>query len=420
MAKLELGLFGYSTEGLGTDSHTLLPDPPRAERTYTVISADDHVVEPPNAFEDRLPKKLQSRAPKVVEVKGGGEAWLFDDSLLPNIAFAAASGRPVQEWGSDPERFECVRPGAMYSKERLKDMDLDGVYASLSFPSFLCGFGGGRVQTVTKDLELALATVRAYNDWHLQEWCGADPARFIPCQIPWLHDPEVGAEEIRKNAAAGFKAVSFPERTDTHGFPSIFTEHWDPIMRACEETGTVICLHTGSAGALPDIGAGAPAQAASTVFGAYALIPTTAWLYSMIPVRFPNLKICMSEGGIGWTAALVDRLQHLERWNKNPVMYQPFYGAGITPVEVLKRNFYFCALDETWAWKTRAAIGVERILVEVDYPHPDSTWPDTQHSLRRQLVDIPDDEIQQITWRNASELFRHPVPTAIQKDPNAF
>jgi hypothetical protein len=87
---------------------------------------------------------------------------------------------------------------------------------------------------------------------------------------------------------------------------------------------------------------------------------------------------------------------------------------------VLQRNFWFCAVEDPSAFVQRDRIGVGNILLEADYPHCDSTWPNTQAIIKRELTGLPDDEIQRITWRNASELYQHPVPEAVQRDPNAF
>jgi predicted TIM-barrel fold metal-dependent hydrolase len=417
---VDLGI-AYDFHNPAAGQVTMLPDPPRARRYRTIISVDDHLVEPPDMFEGRVPGKLAERAPRIVPTPDGhGAAWLYDGVLMPNIGLAAVAGRPAREWGTDPVRFEDMRPGAWQAGARVADMDLDGVYASVNFPSFLAGFGGARLQTVTEDRELALACVRAFNDWVAEEWTGAAPERLIPVQLPWLHDPELGAEEIRRNAARGFKAVTFPEHPERSGFPSMFTRDWDPIMRACAETDTVVCIHTGSGGSLTDMGAGAPGALASLVFGSYALIPTSVWLYSMLPVRFPELKICVSEGGISWVPGLLDRLDHLLRHRENPAYYGPWYGLDISPSEVLQRNFWFCAVDDPTAWALRHRIGVDRIMLESDYPHPDSNWPNTQAVFQEQLRGVPPDESIRISWRNASELFRHPVPAPVQDDPDAF
>ena len=126
-------------------------------------------------------------------------------------------------------------------------MDINGVWASLSFPSMITGFCG-RVYSQCSDPELGLATTRAFNDWVHDEWWQPHPDRIIPLGITWLSDPEIGAAEIRRNAERGFRAVTLPERPHQIGYPSIFDEHWAPILEACADTGTVVCLHVGSSG----------------------------------------------------------------------------------------------------------------------------------------------------------------------------
>jgi predicted TIM-barrel fold metal-dependent hydrolase len=396
---------------------TFLPEPDRRARQFTVISVDDHIVEPPDTFEGRLPKKFEDRAPKIVE-RDGAEYWAFDGTEFPNVGFNAVVGRPVDEYSFEPTRFEHMRRGAWDIHARIADMDVNGIYASLNFPSFLPGFAGQRLQTTTKDPELALAAVRAWNDWHLEDWAGPYPDRIIPCQIPYFLDPEVGADEIRKNAARGFKAVSFTESPTQLGLPSLHTPHWDPIMAACAETETVVNLHIGSSGTSPSTSDDSPPDVVGVLFFAYAMFAAVDWLYSKIPVRFPDLKICLSEGGIGWVAGLMDRLDHM-------LSYHEMYGTwtadiGLTPSEVLRRNFYYCAVEDPSSFAQRERIGTDHILVEQDYPHCDSTWPNTQAILARDLAGLPPDDIQAVTWRNASRLYRHPVPAAVQRDPNAF
>jgi len=397
-------------------SVTLLPDPPRAERKYTIISADDHIVEPPDTFEGRVPKHLADRAPKVVEKADGSEVWVYDGEELPNIGFNSVVGRPVSEYGFEPVRFSEMRRGAWDIDARVADMDLNGVYASLNFPSFLPGFAGQRLQLVTKDQELALATVRAWNDWHLEAWAGAHPDRIIPCQIPWLLDPQVGADMIRENAARGFTSVTFPEAPSGHGLPTLHSGYWDPFIEACAETDTVINLHIGSSGSSPNTTDDAPPDVTGVLFFGYAMFASVDWLYSKYPVRFPNLKICMSEGGIGWVAGLLDRLDHM-------LSYHAMYGtwtSDLTPSEVLKRNFWFCAVEDPSSFAQRDRIGLENILIEQDYPHCDSTWPRTQAVVERELGHLPEDVVRRITWQNAAELYRFPVPQSVIDDPNSF
>jgi predicted TIM-barrel fold metal-dependent hydrolase len=408
----------FTTGGKSKTGVSFLPEPERRPRKYTVISVDDHIVEPPHTFEGRMPKHLEERAPHIVERANGSQTWVYDGMEFPNVGFNAVVGRPVSEYSFEPARFDEMRRGAWDIKARIKDMDINGVYASLNFPSFLPGFGGQRLQLTTKDTELAMATVRAWNDWHIEEWAGTDPTRIIPCQIPWLLDPEVGAEEIRRNAERGFKAVTFTEGPQVLGLPSLHTGHWDPIMRACAETETVVNLHIGSSGASPATAADAPPDTVGVLFFGYAMFAAIDWLYSLIPVRFPDIKLCMSEGGIGWVAGLMDRLDHM-------LSYHDMYGTwtpdiGLTPSEVLRRNFSFCAVEDPSAFVQRERIGIDNILLEADYPHCDSTWPNTQAKIESEIGGLPADDIRKFTWENASRLYRHPVPPEVQADPNAY
>ena len=225
---------------------TLLPDPEPRPIRVPVISVDDHLIEPPDLFEGRLPAALQDGAPKVVELEGGAQTWVFEGNLYPNIGLNAVIGRPKEQWSMDPARFEEMRPGCFDIEARVVDMDRAGIWAALCFPSLVSGFCGA-VYSRANDAELGLACLRAFNDWHIEVWAGTHPDRVIPLQLPWLVDVDIGAAEVRANAARGFKAVSFPEYPARLGFPSIFSGKWDPFFAACEETDTVVCLHTGSA-----------------------------------------------------------------------------------------------------------------------------------------------------------------------------
>ena len=297
-------------------------------------------------------------------------------------------------------------------------MDLNGVYASVNFPSALPGFAGQRLQLTTKDASLALAVVRAWNDWHLEEWAGTHPDRIIPCQMPWLLDPDRGRRgdpgATRRGAS---RPSTFPEAPEKLGLPSLHTGHWDPFMAACEETGTVICLHIGSSPSAPSTAPDAPPDTIGVLFFASAMFAAVDWLYSLLPVRFPDLKICLSEGGIGWVPGLLDRLDHVARYQE---LYGTWHGIELTPGRGAAAQLLVLRARGSHDLQLRHRIGVEHILLETDYPHLDSTWPNTQRVAAESLAGLPADEIRKITWQNASRLFRHPVPEAVQRDPNAF
>jgi hypothetical protein len=318
--------------------------------------------------------------------------------------------------GEHSKRFEHMRRGCYDIHARIHDMDAGGIWASLNFPSIITGFCG-RVYSTCNDPELGLAVTRAYNDWVYEDWYSPYPERIIPCGITWLADPETGAQEIRRNAERGFCSVTLPERPQNIGFPSLLTDYWDPILRACAETGTVVNLHVGSSGIddAPTDATRDPGHLKWTLFGMQSAIACTEWLWSGWPIELPDLRIVMSEGGIGWVAGLIDRLDKLVDTPYNRIRFvgSAMEKAGVRPSDILRRNFRFCAIDEGHAMESRHVIGVENILAECDYPHPDSTWPDTQATIARLWGHLPARELRMICAENAARLYDHPLPDPV-------
>jgi hypothetical protein len=196
---------------------TFLPEPERRPRWCTLISVDDHLVEPPHLFESRLPARLQPLAPRVEVDDDGMEYWAYDGQRHYKVGLNAVVGRPREELSFEPTRFDEMRRGAWDIDARVHDMDLNGVYASLNFPSSLAGFAGQRYQLGVSDPELALAVVRAANDWHHDEWAGTYPDRII-AQVPWL-PTRVAAAGCANAARPG---VTFPS-CPAPGLPSLHT-----------------------------------------------------------------------------------------------------------------------------------------------------------------------------------------------------
>ena len=335
--------------------------------------------------------------------------WRYEDREYPNIGLNAVIGRPKDEWSMEPARFDEMRRGCWDIDARIADMDLAGIWASLSFPSLIAGFCGHGVLEERRPRARA-RVLRAWNDWHLEVWAGAYPDRIIPLQLPWLADPQLAAEELRRNAERGFKAVSFPELPAQLGLPSLHTGDWDPFLAACEETETVVCLHTGSAQWAPIPAPDTPFETITTLFPVNALVACADWLWSGIPVRFPRAEHHARRGRprLGGDARRPGRLR------PRPLRVGPARagrgratccrarccGATSGSARSTTRSA-FGALD---------AIGADHILVESDYPHADSTWPDTQEVVARNVANLSADDAARITHRNAAELFRHPLP----------
>ena len=335
--------------------------------------------------------------------------WEFEGQRYTQVGMNAVAGRRPETYGLEPFRFDQMRPGCYDIDARVRDMDINGVWASVNFPSMITGFCG-RVFFDAKDRELGLACIRAWNDWLFEEWYSPHPDRIVPLGITYLADPDLAVAEIRRNAERGFTSVTFPERPHEIGLPSLWDrEHWDPIMEAVVETDTVVSLHVGSSGLTPaPPGAGmTPSSSGPRCSASCRSSPARSGCGRATRLRLPSLKIAMSEGGIGWVAMLLDRLDN--------IVDRSGYGLGwdVRPADVLQRNFWFCTIDDPSTIDTRHRIGVDHIMVEVDYPHGDSTWPDTQDVIEKCWGHIPADELRAMCSENAAALYRHPLPDAV-------
>jgi predicted TIM-barrel fold metal-dependent hydrolase len=385
---------------------TLLPDPEPKELWCPFISVDDHVLEPPTIFKDRLSERLRERAPYVEHDEDGVPYWIVGRRRESISILNGAAGRPISEWDGAPQRFDEFRDGVANVHARILDMDLDGVWASLCFPSITFGFAGSHLLALN-DPELGLACVKAWNDWMVDEWCGSYPDRFIPCQLPWLGNPNDAAEEIRRNAERGFRAVSFSENPEGIGLPNIYSGHWDPFFAACEETGTVINLHVGSSGTIQRPSSSSPVEVTTALFPVNAVLAAVDWVFAKVPLRFPDLQIVLSEGGISWVPAILERLDRAYRQREASRawgMHDPH------PGDVLRDHFWFASIEDHAAFKTLDLIGEDHVMVESDYPHRDSTWPQSQEMLRSELSHLPLRSIHKACFENASILYRHPAP----------
>ena len=368
---------------------------------YILISVDDHVVEPASMFEQHLAAEHKPRAPRVKRKADGSDVWVFEGEQIPNIGLNAVVGRPPEEYGMEPTSFDQLRKGTYDVDARIEDMNANGVLASMCFPSFpgLCGALFFRQQ----DKNLARAVLQAYNDWHIDEWCGAHPARFIPLSLTPFWDPQLMAAEIRRVAKKGCHAVSFTESPDALGLPSFHSEHWDPFWTACADEGTVVCIHIGSGAGMKFSSMDAPVDVMITVQPIACVNAAADLLWSRVMKKFPALKIAMSEGGIGWIPYFLERADyvhaHHHYWTR-----QDF--AGKKPSEVWREHIITCFIDDPVGVKNRHGVGVETMTWECDYPHSDTTWPHSPEILARSFAGVPDSEINLITHENAMRAFR--------------
>jgi predicted TIM-barrel fold metal-dependent hydrolase len=386
-----------------------------------IISVDDHVVEPPHVWETWLPAKYKDRGPKVerrgigtMRHIGGGtyeqtfdedgpkaDCWVFEDLVYINKRHVAAVGFDRDDMTASPITYDEMRPGCYDPKARVEDMEMNHVDASLCFPSFprFCG----QTFTEAKDHELGLACVKAYNDWMVEEWCGDSDGALIPLIIVPLWDAQLAAEEVRRNAERGVHAVCFSEIPPHLGLPSIHSGEWDPFFAACEETQTTINMHIGSSSRMPATSGDAPIAVAATLSFNNAMASLSDWLFSGKLVQFPELKLAYSEGQIGWLPYILERADTV--WQQHRAWAEVADIVPEPPSTYYFRQVFGCFFSDFHGLKSLDEVGVDNITFETDYPHTDSTWPDTKKIAEEMVAGLDDETVYKIMRGNAIRML---------------
>ena len=377
-----------------------------------LFSVDDHIVEQPHLYVDRVPAKFRDRAPAMVRTKDE-EFWVFDGQRVTTFGagLESAAGRDPRQWRMDPAfRLEEMRPGCFEPAARLVDMDVDGIAVQTLFPSAFARFVGDRFLH-HPDKELSLACLRAYNDFMLEVWRGEDPDRFVPVMLLPLWDPRLAAAELERTVALGAQTVAGAMQLHNLGYPYSYEPHWDPLWSAVTETGIPVSCHSHVTAVEMPANIGRSVVPGSVAIGFGAMMATAEMIFTpQLFERWPDLQFLVTEGGIGWVPYLLDRAEwawEAHRW---------WCGMGEDaphPIDTFRQHFTVCFIEDPAGLELRHRIGVNRICFESDYPHTDTSWPSSREKLARGLKGCTDDEVELISHANAERLFKHPIPEAL-------
>jgi predicted TIM-barrel fold metal-dependent hydrolase len=387
-----------------------------------IISVDDHVIEPPTLFARWLPEKYRDRAPRVetkliaresgqfsglVEDTDGvpGDVWLFGKSayvlrrpitILRDVETSAAMR------GSEPVTYADMHPACYDPAARVELMASQHVDASLAFPTFPRFCGQAFSEQFAEDREFGLACVHAYNDWMVDEWCGDAGGHLIPLTVVPLWSPELAAAEVRRNASRGVRAVAFSEIVGRLGFPTIHHRNWDPFFAACEETGTVVCMHIGSSSLMMPLPPEAPDIIITTLQFANSYASIADFVFAGVLERFPRLKLAYSEGQAGWLPYATERMNHAylsHTWAHGEEKLAEL------PSVYIRRSVFGCIFADRHAIESAGTIGVDNLMFETDFPHADGPYPHTHEHLARQFDGVDPTITYKIVRGNAIRLF---------------
>jgi predicted TIM-barrel fold metal-dependent hydrolase len=392
-----------------------------------IISVDDHVIEPHHVWATYSAQRYRDRVPRVERHRvgslqfvggqkgfdfeldppdGSGEVadvWLYEGRGFPHKRPTAAAGLPRDEITLRSITYDEMRPGCYDPSARLRDMDRGHVERSLCFPTFprFCG----QQFLEADDREVALECVRAYNRWMLQEWCGDSGGRLIPLIIVPLWDPDLAAAEVHTAARQGGHAVCFSEIPPRLGLPSIHSDAWEPFFAACAETDTVICMHIGSSSSVPVTSADAPPQVTTVLTFENSGAALADWLFSGQLVKHPTLKIAFSEGQVGWVPYVLERADDV--WEQ----HRGWQGSRLPepPSTYYYRQMYTCFFNDRVGMRLLDVVGEDNVTFEVDYPHTDSTWPDSRKVAEDCLRGLTEEQVWKAVRGNAIRMLSLPI-----------
>jgi predicted TIM-barrel fold metal-dependent hydrolase len=397
-----------------------------------IISVDDHVIEPPHVWQTWLPAKHREQGPRVERKRWGpfkhlpgaryemtedpegmwGDAWYYEDRLIyvhkrfVAIPLEATPGGDVTKFDRTKMvmtavTYDEMRPGCYDRDARRADFELNWTDGSLPFPTFprFCG----QTFKEANDMELALACVRAYNDWMVEEWCEPSGGLNIPLCLMPLWDVELAAQEIVRNANRGVRAFCFSELPTHLGLPSIHTGHWDPVLAACNDNGVALCMHIGSSSTNPAASPDAPKGVGGTLAFNNSMASLADWLFSGKLIQFPRLKLAYSEGQIGWIPYALERADTV--WDQHDSWQHSKELIPDPPSTYYYGRIFGCFTADRHGLKSLDEVGEDNICFETDYPHTDTTWPDSKAYVEQMVQGLDEKVAYKVLRGNAIRML---------------
>jgi predicted TIM-barrel fold metal-dependent hydrolase len=372
---------------------------------YPILDSDAHVNEPPDLWQERVPARWRERAPRV-ERTDKGDLWIFDGGREKwPMGLTATAGQSFFQFSPTGATYETIRPASFDTQARLREMDADGLYAQVIYPSVT--LKGARIYS--EEPALQLACVRAYNEW-LQEFCADSGGRLIGQAIiptTGVADAVAELEWALKNGHRGAILSSFPNGSlDPKDEDAAF-------FAAAQEADFPVAIHIGSFLPKPP----PPKQNPGALWTGLRFVGRAAWtkaggqtlnvvcdvLFSGIFEKFPRLKIVLVEANIGWIPTLLEQADDMFR------RYRWYTGAheqmSRMPSEVFHRNFFATFMLDSVGVELRHRMNLEHIMWSTDYPHSGSDWPDSRITLERVFRGVPKTEVKMMLHDNCKALY---------------
>ncbi|HZR81611.1 MAG TPA: amidohydrolase family protein [Candidatus Binatia bacterium] len=356
--------------------------------TGPLISADSHVVPLPTFWREYLPARFRDRAPRV-ESTDEGDFTVFEGRRTPVMAINSIAGKKREGHGFAYRRFAEQVRGGHDPRARLVDQERDGIVAEVLY-------GGGPL--ATDDRELFFASHAAYNDW-LADYCSVAPDRLLGVAYVPMSSPDDAAAEIRRARGRGLRGALLPASPPSGQW---WDAEWRPIFDALVETAMPAGLHVGFGFARRHRFDGGPAFMSDVVMTKMEMAqPLADLVFGGVLARHPELRVVSVEAYIGWLPFVAEYMDHAYRvhrwWNE--------LGLAEEPSAYLRRQVYATFIDDPVGVRERHTFGVDQLMWSTDYPHGESTFPESRAFAERAFAGVPADETRKMVFDNARRLY---------------
>ena len=371
-----------------------------------IYSSDSHLVEQPDLWTERIDPRFKDRAPHMVyNDTDRGDWWYVDGARLFSGLGGADTGRrfDAPETLRTEARFEETRAGAYEPEIRIHDMEIDGVYGEVLYPTL------GLLVYWLQDGELLSAICRAYNDW-VAEFCRADPKRLKGIAMINVDDVDDAVGELKRSAKMGLSGAMitvYPYEEKSYNRP-----FYEPFWAAAEELGMSLSLHVATNRGRRGGDPATQEDDAFTVKHDLALISARAYwvqvsiarmIFSGVFERYPALQVISTEHEVAWAAHLLTAMDYSYTQRSREHQYR--YKTDALPSDFFHKNVSISFQEDAIGIQLRSFIGVDNLMWGSDYPHAESTFPRSREILDRILAGIPEEERARIAGLNAKKLF---------------
>ena len=361
---------------------------------FDVISADSHVIEPGDLWENYADPEYRDRAPHLVHGEDE-DRFLIDGRATGSLGLMAGAGRKPEDVTSTG-RYEIDVPRAAWDPHaRLQAIEADGVQAEVLYPTVCLGIFGHT------DLEFVSACMDAYNRW-LVDFCAAEPKRFRGVGLIVMNDIQMACAQLQRVHELGLSGVMIPLRPQTDVPYS--SDTYDPVWALAQALELPVTMHI-----FTEPQRRSPTSDLAEAFADWVTKPANIqrtiaeMIFSGVFERFPELRMVSAENDVGWVAHFTERMDH-RLTRKRYAMYRD-PPLSLMPSEYFRRNVFATFMDDPAGVATRDLVGIENLMWSSDYPHHESTWPDSREVFERLFIDVPLQDRRKIVAENAARLY---------------